>query len=86
MTIEKANVSPGSSATDGPRPKAGPADIVKDVKRSRARPPDRLKEVAEDQISVRKDKALDTLGNVARRCARPAAASAPRRRPRRRTT
>jgi hypothetical protein len=66
MTTEKTNASSGSSAAESPRPKAGPGDIVKDVKEIANEAAGQAKEVAENQISVRKDKALDTLGNVAR--------------------
>jgi hypothetical protein len=63
MTTSKTNMSPGPSATEGGRAKA--TDIVGDVKEIAGEAAGQAKEIADHQITVRKDKALDTLGNVA---------------------
>ena len=61
----KMNVSTGSPMSEDARPKAGTPDIVSDVKDIAGEAAGQAKEIANHQITVRKDKALDTLGNVA---------------------
>jgi hypothetical protein len=55
----------GSPTNEDARPKTGTPDIVGDVKELAGEAAGQAKEIAENQITLRKDKALDTLGNVA---------------------
>jgi len=65
MTTSKTNTSLGSSGNESAGAKAGSTDIVSDVKEIAGEAAGQAKEIANNQITVRKDKALDTLGNVA---------------------
>jgi hypothetical protein len=61
----KTNVSAGSPSSEDARPKTGTPDIVGDVKEIAGEAAGQAKEIADKQLALRKDKALDTLGNVA---------------------
>jgi hypothetical protein len=70
LMTQKMNVTPGMAAGgDGSRPGASATNIVADVtadaKEIAGEAAGKAKEIAESQLALRKDKALETLGHVA---------------------